>query len=160
MATSVATRRGLQTLTVVLVSALLLLISFYNGSLKSSPETKRTSLNDRHIQVKSRPASTLSGNFAKNLTLPFGHHESTFNISSSPVDFALLRRAPPPEPRAWPQLVCTGGEFPAKIQAAFQGSTPPGREFPSSELDNGWSKSTVALGEELADLGKYWAPRR
>ncbi|KAL8767573.1 MAG: hypothetical protein Q9209_005990 [Squamulea sp. 1 TL-2023] len=155
---SVATRRRLQSLIVVFVSALLLLTSLFNGSFTSSPETKRTLLNDRNVPAESLPTSTLSSSYAKNIALPDGHEELTLNFSTPSVDFALLRRAPPQEPKAWPQLVCTGGEYLAKIQAAFQGNSPPGREFPSSELDNGWSKSTVAFGEELADLGKYWAP--
>ncbi|KAL8756086.1 MAG: hypothetical protein Q9199_003185 [Rusavskia elegans] len=123
-----ASRYGLQAFAILLISALLLLHSTFRGALESSPETKRSSLTDRRLRIKSIPV----------LNVPFGHQDLALNFSSAPFNSVLPKRAPPREPLAWPTLVCNGGIFLEKIKAPFESSGAPGREFSSGDLDNGW----------------------
>ncbi|KAL8663186.1 MAG: hypothetical protein Q9202_004118 [Teloschistes flavicans] len=116
-----------------------------------------SSLAGLHVHAKIAPASNVPTTSSKSIGLPFGRQHPGLNLSTPLLDSALTKRAPPREPRAWPDLVCAGGALLDKIQAAFLGSTPPGREFSSGDLDNGWEKSTETAGEALMILGRYWS---
>ncbi|KAI4262252.1 MAG: hypothetical protein L6R42_002565, partial [Xanthoria sp. 1 TBL-2021] len=122
-------RYGLQAFAILLISALLLLHSTFRGALESSPETKRSSLTDRRLRIKSIPVVKVPTSSAKSIGLPFGHQDLAINFSSGPSSSVLLKRAPPREHLAWPTLVCNGRVFLERIKAAFEGSGAPGREF-------------------------------
>lgn len=158
MKISAASRYGLQAFAILLISALLLLHSTFRGTLESAPETKQSSLTDRHLPIKSIPVLNVPTSSAKSIGLPFGHQDLAFNFSSVPFNSVLLKRAPPREPLAWPTLVCNGGIFLEKIKAAFEGSGAPGHEFSSGDLDNGWTTVPPFPGAIPAtSLDKYRA---
>ncbi|KAI4262911.1 MAG: hypothetical protein L6R42_001918 [Xanthoria sp. 1 TBL-2021] len=157
MKISAASRYGLQAFAILLISVPLLLHSTFRGALESSPETKRSSLTDRHLPIRSIPVLKVSTSSAKSIGLPFGRQDLALSFSI-PFNTVLLKRAPPREPLAWPTLVCNGGIFLERIKAAFEGSRAPGREFSSGDLDNGWTTVPPFPRAILAtSLDKYWA---
>lgn len=103
------------------------------------------------------PVFTVPTSSSKNIGLPFGRQHQELNFSNALIDSAVTKRAPPREPRAWPDLVCAGGALLDRVQAAFLGTTPPGRESSTSDLENGWERSTETTGESLMILGRYWS---
>ncbi|KAL9584221.1 MAG: hypothetical protein Q9212_002250 [Teloschistes hypoglaucus] len=137
------------------LTVLLLLALTLHGDSTSSFKTKRSSLSNLQLRTKSLPVSTVSTSSLRLVGLPFGSQHQELNLSNTLIDSALAKRAPPREPRAWSDLVCAAGALLDKIQAAFLGTTPPGREFSTSDLDNGWEKSTETTGESLMILGRY-----
>ena len=54
------------------------------------------------------------------------------------------------------EAVCKGGELWNMIQEAFEGRRPPGPNFGSSELSNGWTESSMSGG--LGGLPPGWDP--
>lgn len=151
-------RQNLLPLSILLLSVLLLLVLTFHRDSGSPLQTKRGPLAGLHLHTKIVPVSSVPTTSSKSIGLPFGlQHPGLEDLSTPLLDSALTKRAPPREPRAWPDLVCAGGALLDKIQAAFLGSTPPGREFSSGDLDNGWEKSTETAGEALMILGRYWS---
>ncbi|KAL8690718.1 MAG: hypothetical protein Q9218_003900 [Villophora microphyllina] len=150
-------RYSLLPLGILLFSILLLLVSIYYDGVAPSGHTKRSSLINLRFSIEDLLAANVPTSPSKSIGLPFGRQYVTLNLSIPVVDSTLIKRAPSREPKAWPDLKCNGGALLEKIQAAFQGTTPPGRELPSSELDNGWEKSTDIAGEDMSMLGRYWS---
>ena len=160
---SVASRYSVQVSSILLfVSALLLLLSIFRGTLEPSLATKRSSLKDRHLPTESIPILDISASSVKNTALPFGRQDLALNFSSATFNSVgpkqLWKRAPPREPLAWPTLVCKGGVLLEKIRAAFEANAPPGRDFSTDDLDNGWTTVAPFPGAVPASsLDKYWA---
>ncbi|KAI4230112.1 MAG: hypothetical protein LQ349_006295 [Xanthoria aureola] len=160
---SVASRYSVQASSILLfVSALLLLLSTFGGTFEPSLATKHSSLKARHLPTQSLPVLDISTSSAKSTALPFGRQDLALNFSSATFNSVgpkrLSERAPPREPLAWHMLVCKGGVLLEKIRAAFEGSTPPGRDFSSADLDNGWTTVAPFPGVIPAtSLDKYWA---
>ncbi|KAL8993954.1 MAG: hypothetical protein Q9169_005960 [Polycauliona sp. 2 TL-2023] len=155
---SVASRYGLHISAILFVFTLFLLLSTRRGVIDSPTATKRSSPNLHHLPIESVPLLDVSAIGVKSIALPFGRQGLTLNLSSSPLDSVLSKRAPPKEPLAWPTLVCTGGKFLEKIQAAFESSSPSGREYTSADLDNGWTSVPLLPGVVPdTSLDKYWS---
>ena len=162
MIMSVASRYSVQASSILLfVSALLLLLSIFRGTFEPSLATKQSSLNARHLPTQSLPVFDISDSPVKSTGLPFGRQDVALNFSAtfnSVGPKRLWERAPPREPLAWPTLVCKGGVLLEKIRAAFEGNAPPGRDFSSDDLDNGWTTVAPFPGAiPETSLDKYWA---
>ena len=159
---SVASRYSVQASSILLfVSALLLLLSIFRATFEPSLATKQSSLNDRHLPTQPRPVFDISDSPVKSTALPFGRQDLALNFSAtfnSVGPTRLWERAPPREPLAWPTLVCKGGVLLEKIRAAFEANAPPGRDFSSDDLNNGWTTVAPFPGVIPAtSLDKYWA---
>ncbi|KAL8765740.1 MAG: hypothetical protein Q9194_006476 [Teloschistes cf. exilis] len=141
----------------MILTLLLLLALTLHGDSTSSFETNGSSLSNFQLRTEALPVLTVPISSSKSIGLPFGRQHQELNFSTALFDSALTKRAPPREPRVWPDLVCAGGALLDKIQAAFLGTTPPEREFLTSDLENGWERSTEITGESLMILGRYWS---
>ncbi|KAL8631419.1 hypothetical protein Q9189_002841 [Teloschistes chrysophthalmus] len=149
--------RSLLPFSINLLVVCLLLAFTLNGDYTSPSKVKRSSLSGHQLSTETLPVLTVPTSSSRNIGLPFGRKHQELNFSNALLDTRLTKGAPPREPRAWPDLVCAGGALLDKIQAAFLGTTPPGRESSTSDLENGWEKSTDTTGESLMILGRYWS---
>ncbi|KAL8991569.1 MAG: hypothetical protein Q9169_007835 [Polycauliona sp. 2 TL-2023] len=142
MPLSVALQYGLYFFVILLVSALFLLLSTSREDTDSRMATKRGLLNTHILPIESLPLFDVSTSAIKSIALPFGRRDLALKLSFSPS----------------PTLVCSGGKFLEKIQAASKGSSPPGREYTSTDLDNGWRLVPPFPGV-VPDtrLDKYWS---
>ena len=159
---SVASRYSVQASSILLlVSALLLLLSIFRGTFEPSLATTQSSLKDRHLPTEFVPVLDILASPVKSTALPFGRQDLALNFSAtfnSVGPKRLSERAPPREPLAWPTLVCKGGILLEKIRAAFEANAPPGREFSSDDLNNGWTTVAPFPGAiPETSLDKYWA---
>ncbi|KAI4092718.1 MAG: hypothetical protein LQ339_007853 [Xanthoria mediterranea] len=160
---SVTSRYSVQaSFILIFISALLLLLSTFRGTFEPSLAATQGSLKDRHLPTQPLPVFDISASPVKSTALLFGRQDLALNFSSAtfiPVGpKRLSERAPPREPFAWPTLVCKGGVLLEKIRAAFQANAPPGRDFSSDDLDNGWTTVAPFPGAIPAtSLDKYWA---
>ena len=160
---SVASRYSVQVSSILLfIPALLLLLSTFRGTFEPSLATKQSSLQDRHLPTQPLPNLDISISPVKSTGLPFGRQDLALNFSSTTFNSVgpkrLSERAPPREPLAWPTLVCKGGVLLEKIRAAFEANAPPGRDFSTDDLDNGWTTVAPFPGAiPETSLDKYWA---
>ncbi|KAL8863742.1 MAG: hypothetical protein Q9215_004829 [Flavoplaca cf. flavocitrina] len=149
MGFATAAWRGLQVSSILLISALLLLLSLNHGRLGFGNQISQNTLTNRQAVSHPAPINQALTSLPKSIALPFGRPDHTANFSSNLDYHRLFERANPPANYA--ALICKGGQFLDAIKAAFEGSTP-GISFPESELENGWSKTSEVDEEKMENI--------
>ncbi|KAL8994778.1 MAG: hypothetical protein Q9169_005340 [Polycauliona sp. 2 TL-2023] len=153
MARSTASWRGLQGCSILIASALLLLLTVYHGFVGFGTQVSPNRAVSREADTIDLPASQYPANLPRSIASPVGRLDHTVNFSSPVEHHTLCARADPP--RNYADLICKGEKFLNAIKAAFEGSTPT-ISFPESELDNGWTKTSEVDDDDLEAIQRRW----